>query len=932
MARLSTGQSYGDTNRATAAQLLGGIPMDASAGALAQGSINAPSLQPRATPVETFQRVGAPTLGGAPQFFAPPKLPDPGQDLANLARALGGFSTTLQAFGESYISFEKQREAQAKQAGSLLASKIPGAYTSYGEAVKGIEKSLAQNPGDAQLGQLLTELRAKDPRIQRWVEASLQDSSIKNNLATARERLNDPSFKLPSGRLLREVAEDDPEFLAAIQTVAPLPPNLHGDVWVANSALYSSTVSSLRSDQVRRKADSNQEQVKVGANAGLSSAAEQLKLGKSIETIYPAFQQTIQNTWQLMTPENFRQFKRDLPASFAKSIVALAGNDREASERMAHSALVLLENLTSGPAGPNGKAPALIDQLDKPRAAVLREFVIELRKGQGEDRSMVQQQSTWNAEDAAIKDWQTSVTPAVANDPAQLQSTLDSLPKRALVLFPNDPAAQAAYTEKITSLSTGATRAYLKGPQDDEKLRIQAQLATLGSGVTAESILSNQILDQSAKGALLTQLGTINRQDAQPYVQQLRSQTNDFRKRATAAYELPGNNVAGEPNLTRQEAAAANAAAARQFAEGLAIINANPGKDVSAQLATLSEKNYGVPFKGTAAYGAANRQPSKLSALSTTGPAGIVRGLQGGATSAGLGSENATLARQANTRPLYSRDILGAEIDLVLKGQRLSRETSTIIRRTGMKLSDYFIKQSELWGSPLPDPIIQKLRALDGGNLLSSAGTTNPVATVAMTVSPMAQAIWNNFGPRLADAFVPPASAADTRTMGVLGPVRLGTPVVGTPKLNANARAWLATISAGGFEGASYNTYYGGGSFDNSKGHPMRVVRSSGGIASSAAGRYQFMPDTWTGLHGGKNPPMTPARQDTGAYQLALNMGVDLNTAPPTLENVRKLSPVWAALPKSATGGAGYYKGQGGAGYARFRQIWGKELRRYSGR
>ena len=48
MARLSTGQSFGEVSRASAAQLLGGIPTDASAGALAQGSINAPALQPRA--------------------------------------------------------------------------------------------------------------------------------------------------------------------------------------------------------------------------------------------------------------------------------------------------------------------------------------------------------------------------------------------------------------------------------------------------------------------------------------------------------------------------------------------------------------------------------------------------------------------------------------------------------------------------------------------------------------------------------------------------------------------------------------------------------------------------------------------------------------------------------------------------------------------
>jgi hypothetical protein len=792
MARLSTGQTYGEASRATAAQLLGGIQTDAFTGALAQGSINTPSLQPRATPVETFQRVGAPTLGGAPQFFAPPKLPDPGSDLANLSRALGGFSTTLQTFGDNFLEIQKQREAQAKQAGSLLASKIPGAYTSYEEAVKGIEKSLAQNPSDAQLGQLLTELRAKDPRIQRWVEASLQDSAIKSNLATARERLNDPAFKLPSGRKLGDVAENDPEFLAAIQTVAPLPSNLHGDVWLANSALYSSTVSSLRSDQVRRKADSNQEQVKVGANAGLSSGAEQLKIGKSLETIYPTLQKTIQDAYQLMTPENFRQFKRDLPANFAKSIVALAGNDREASERMAHSALVLLDNLTSGPAGPNGKAPALIEQLDKPRAAVLREFVIELRKGQGEDRSMVQQQSTWNAEDQAIRDWQANITPAVVNDPGRLQSTLESLSKQAITLFPNDVYAQSAYMEKVNSLSTGATRAYLKGPQDDEKLRIQAQLATQGSGVTAESILSNPILDQSAKSSLLSQLGTNNRQDAQPYVQQLRSQTNDFRKRATTAYSDPGNNIAGETPLTRQEAAAANAAAARQYAEGLAIINANPGKDVSAQLAALSDKNYGVPFKGTAAFGAAKHQPSKMPMLSTTGPAGIVRGLQGGVRETGLGTENAALARQINSRPLYSLDILGNEIGLVLKGQKLSPETSAIIRRSGMKLSDYFIKQSEVWGAPLREPIIQKLRALDGSNLVSSAGTTNPVATVAMVASPMAQTIWNNFGTRLADAFVPPAAAADMSSMR-------GRPATGTQKTD-----WNSIVAAARAKGAKF--------------------------------------------------------------------------------------------------------------------------------
>lgn len=46
--------------------------------------------------------------------------------------------------------------------------------------------------------------------------------------------------------------------------------------------------------------------------------------------------------------------------------------------------------------------------------------------------------------------------------------------------------------------------------------------------------------------------------------------------------------------------------------------------------------------------------------------------------------------------------------------------------------------------------------------------------------------------------------------------------------------------------GVSYRTMFGGGQFDTSKGwkHPDKVIRS-GGYASAAAGRYQFMPFTW---------------------------------------------------------------------------------------
>ena len=107
MARISTGQTFGETDRATAARLLGGIEQAATPGTLAQGSIGQPALQPQAAPVNLYQQVGAPTVGGPPKMFAPPELPAPSQDMANLAKALGSFSSTLQTFGEQYIGFAK---------------------------------------------------------------------------------------------------------------------------------------------------------------------------------------------------------------------------------------------------------------------------------------------------------------------------------------------------------------------------------------------------------------------------------------------------------------------------------------------------------------------------------------------------------------------------------------------------------------------------------------------------------------------------------------------------------------------------------------------------------------------------------------------------------------------------------------------------------
>jgi hypothetical protein len=219
MARLSTGQAYGATGRATAAQLLGGIPVDGFAGELAQGSIATPSLQPRATPVDTFQRVGAPTLGGAPKFFAPPDLPNPGQDLANLSRALGGFSTTLQSFSETWLAGKQEQDKRQEAAtGSLVgqASRFGPART-MADLVTNLEKAAALGSPDAI--RMLPVVREKQNSSvgKYWLERSVEQNAIQGAALGLTDRLaNTVVIKGADGKdvELNTLSSEDPRYLS----------------------------------------------------------------------------------------------------------------------------------------------------------------------------------------------------------------------------------------------------------------------------------------------------------------------------------------------------------------------------------------------------------------------------------------------------------------------------------------------------------------------------------------------------------------------------------------------------------------------------------------------------------------------------------------------------------------------------------------------
>ena len=115
-----------------------------------------------------------------------------------------------------------------------------------------------------------------------------------------------------------------------------------------------------------------------------------------------------------------------------------------------------------------------------------------------------------------------------------------------------------------------------------------------------------------------------------------------------------------------------------------------------------------------------------------------------------------------------------------------------------------------------------------------------------------------------------------------------------------NVRAFLDMI--GYAEGATYNTLFGGGTFDSFYDHPRTVVNKSG-YKSSAAGKYQIIRKTWDDVApkiGAQD--FLPATQDAAAIYLIKRRGaLDDVIAGRFTAAIQKVRKEWASLP-----GAGY--------------------------
>lgn len=928
MARLSTGQAYGDTSRNTAAQLLGGIPADGFTGAIAQGSINEPALQPQARPVSTFQQTGAPTLGGAPRFFPLPDLPTPSQDLARLATALGNFNPVLLGLGESYIQQQKNIDTKAQAVGQAAAMQLnqlaPG--QDFIQARDGLWRQA--QAGDAGAAAAYQQMQALSPLQQAYTARYAGQAVLREDIATAADRFK--TITDIGGVPIDQIEPGDPRISAAKSALYRLPTNDP-----AGFAELMPLVAAKNGEIDRLHMGMRlTRKVNEASSAGQASLASGF-MGKDVDVPRMVADQTamLTNARRFLGVEEYQKLVGNYGDWLSSAVLAgsMGKNGKPNSQRYNYLMGRAIDVFTQVQAGPNGEllvetlgakggvaAQLALTQKMMAQLKTFNESVNSFNGSIGEDKG-VEILSITKADDP-------NLTPA-ERDARFMQADL----MRAQLPRDQQPGAQDVINKARTQANTSWTRPvqeqaerelsfdYGKDPASEIAKAERAKLSGLLTPAAADRIIANYRQVQSA--------------EMRPIFNAAKQAVADIMRQETDAMKLPGSD--GDKVITEKE---------RLF-----LINRSAELSTSIEVLrrqTMADGSGPAGFSNRLGTWVKEQKPQapkppnpNMQPLMPQGPEAWVRSLGFfGQMGPGNAAANYQLRQRVDNGVVMPPAEFFKNYDDYVENGRLSDAMKLLIKRSGYgsSPSQFFLKQWEKMapkGAKINPADVESLRWLDKQRVSYAQPATgvrvasNPYNEVAARLGNLIR----DASTGAMNALVPPAAAGEM-PMATMGPVRLGSPVVGTPSLNANARAWLAAISAGGFEGASYNTYYGGGSFDGSKGHPMRVIRPKGGIASSAAGRYQFMPDTWTGLHGGKNPPMTPARQDMGAYKLALNRGVDLNTAPPTIENVRRLAPVWAALPVSATGGAGYYKNQGGAGYTRFRQIWDKELRRYSGR
>jgi hypothetical protein len=746
MARLSTGQTYGDTNRSTAAQLLGGIPTDASMGALAQSSIGTPSLQPKAAPVETFQRVGAPTLGGAPQFFAPPKLPDPGQDLANLARSLGGFSTTLQSFGDTFLA-NKQEQEKKKEASSAA---FVGQTAKYGPArgmadlAANLEKAAAL--GDAQAAKHLQYVKEQmnSSYGRYFLERSIEQNAISSAALSLPDKIAATATIKVDGKdvELRSLSSTDPRYLKFRDELLFGGVQMTTQGYAKNQQLILQ--ATLQADEVQRKQYNEDQDTKQSAQrtanryATANNYVVKFQAGQGEQAIVEFIESASRDLEAIKSSSSSPESKKKEINGYLKSLVldTVASLKRNSVSRDEIMSFDLRQNLGpvlrflfTGPIETRIKADGKPNEAQRLYNALGGESYLDQLFAEGQAAQI--QDYNQQGQIASIQAQQSYNTRRME---AEKDGTFKD-PARATAFIERERlAAQAipGYQERTALLGVidaeekNLTEAVIKPRQEETAARI----ANLMVGTENDEAARNRL---SADLDIKLRRKEISVADYEKYKlaiaaqgnKDVRSYDKDINDRITTRLKdwdkmSMSSNSYGGTSVVAYESNAKYKARYDMLTKSRAVVYQalKDGKDPIEALNKLwATNNWGLrDYKDVV-----GSQPEVYKNSDD-----LINRNTGWLSRNAIGGQAANNLRgQANKRRLYEKKPFGDDVDLYLEG-RPTENFKTLLKAIGGPPSVLILRQLQLHGIDADPAMVDRLKALDDQKISMAAPRRRP--------------------------------------------------------------------------------------------------------------------------------------------------------------------------------------------------------------
>jgi hypothetical protein len=804
MARLSTGQAYGATSRVSAARLLGGIPVDGFAGELAQGSIATPSLQPRATPVDTFQRVGAPTLGGAPKFFAPPDLPNPGQDLANLSRALGGFSSTLQNFGETWLASKKEEDKRQESATGALVGQTSrfGPARDIADLAANLEKAKAL--GDPNADRWLQIVREKQNSSvgKYWLERSIEQNAIQNAALSLPDRIANTSvIRGTDGKDYdsNTLSSEDPKYLALESNL------LFGGVQMSPQGYTKSQgiiiQAQLQARQVQRKK----------FNAGQAARqTEQVTYNRQASA-----EEYVANTYARMPPDaavglTTSKIQSDMeaikssslsPAQQAEQIAAypeaflmqaLAAVKRRGGYISIPVLLKPLLGVFTGPIDQRVNAdgtpneslrlvnklggPALLSQL----AAKANQSLIQDNTQQAQMAGIQEQQDYDLRREAAKKD-------GTLEDPAASTAWYER--EEAAAAQISDYQVRNARMSAIEKDRQDNDARVVKPVQDAQAFALAQELDKTRDSEPARNALKARVETlvqskqlSSAEGVrILTTINAQGNRVVQSYRKEINKRVNDITKDFKAWVTSP--NSYGREKIVEFEYQSIYNAESMAFRRLEEAVDAavKDGKDPTEAMDKVQfNNNFGLRRREEVG----GTQPPRY-----TDTTDLIKKNTGNWSRSTIAPREANeLRSQAKVRPLMELEAWDRDVTSFLNGNP-SQNFKTLLKTLttgagGQKPSEVILNQFRLLGIEVPENELQKIRALDGQEISRAPAPrrTAPQQNGALTGVQIA-------GRALGNLLVAPAQASPAADMSMFYADPRAKPRPAAPKATVTPQA-----------------------------------------------------------------------------------------------------------------------------------------------